>query len=314
VPTQLIRGLYNVNPNQEHSVVTIGNFDGVHIGHQALLARVRDEAKKRNVPSMVMTFEPQPAEFFAREQTIIPRLTRWREKFIALAESGIDYVLALRFNQALALLDAGQFIKHILVDGLDVHHIIVGDDFRFGKARQGDFQQLKKAGEQYGFTTEIMPNVMVENERVSSTRVRQALQEDNIDLIESLLGHPYYMEGRVVYGHQRGRSIGFPTANIYLHRRLTPINGVYVVRMHGLAEQGLPGVANIGVRPTVDGTRTLLEVHLFDFDQDIYRRQVRVEFCKKLRAEKRFDNLELLKEQIWRDAKEARAYFDTHSD
>lgn len=307
--TQLIRGLDNLSQQYHGCVATIGNFDGVHRGHQALLAKVKEEAKIRQVPSVVITFEPQPAEFFAAGAPSIPRLTRWREKFHALAACDIDAVLVLRFNQAWAKLTAAEFVQHILVEGLQAQHVVVGDDFRFGQGRQGDFDFLQQAGKQYGFTAENMASVIVAGERVSSTRIRLALQNKQHDLVETLLGHPYCMEGRVVSGDQRGRSIGFPTANIFLHRHVTPVSGVYAVLMHGISAEPLPGVANVGVRPTVDGTRSLLEVHLFDFNQDIYKRHVKVEFCEKLRDEKRFDSLELLKEQIWKDAAEAQLYF-----
>jgi riboflavin kinase/FMN adenylyltransferase len=310
VATQLIRGLSNLSQQYHGCVATIGNFDGVHYGHQALLANVKAQATKLNVPAVVVTFEPQPAEFFAEGRSSVPRLMRWREKFHALAACGMDAVLVLRFDKNLATLSAEQFIQKILCDGLGMQHLIVGDDFRFGQGRQGDFAFLQQGGQQYGFIAENMPSVIVAGERVSSTRVRQALQQNEYDLVKTLLGRPYCMEGRVVYGDKRGRTMGFPTANIYLHRDVTPVNGVYSVRMHGLGAEGLPGVANVGTRPTVDGTRSLLEVHLFDFQQDIYKRHVTVEFCEKLRDEKRFESLDLLKEQIWLDAARAREYFD----
>jgi len=302
VGTELIRGLYNLTPSVKGCVVTIGNFDGVHRGHQALLAQVKEKANINNLTSVVVVFEPQPAEFFASDQITVPRLTRCREKYFALAETGIDQVIVLRFDKTLAALTAEEFVQQILVSGLNAKHVIVGDDFRFGKSRQGDFHELQAQGKKYHFSVESMPSLMMAGERVSSTRVRQALANKNHDLVEQLLGRPYSMKGRVMHGYKRGRQLGFPTANIYLHREVTPVQGVYVVRMHGVSSQGLPGVANVGIRPTVGGTRTLLEVHLFDFDQDIYGRQVCVEFCEKIRDEKRYDNLDLLKEQIVKDA------------
>jgi riboflavin kinase/FMN adenylyltransferase len=309
VALQLIRGLSDLSQQYQGCVVTIGNFDGVHRGHQALLTNVKARALVRNAPAVVITFEPQPGEFFARGKSATPRLMRWREKFHALAHCDIDAVLVLRFDEKLAALSAEQFVKNILCAGLGVQHVIVGDDFRFGQGRQGDFEFLQAAGKQHGFTAENMLSVIVNGERVSSTRVRQALQNGDHALAETLLGRPYCMEGRVVYGDKRGRTIGFPTANIYLHRDVPPVSGVYSVRMHGVSANGLPGVANVGTRPTVDGTRSLLEVHLFDFNQDIYKRHVTIEFCEKLRDEKRFNSLELLKEQIGQDAAEAREYF-----
>jgi riboflavin kinase/FMN adenylyltransferase len=309
VATQLIRGLYNLSQQYHGCVATIGNFDGVHLGHQALLANVKARARALNVPAVVITFEPQPGEFFADGKSSIPRLMRWREKFHALAECDMDAVLVLCFDKSLAALNAEHFVKQILCDGLGVQHVIVGDDFRFGQGRQGDFAFLQQAGQQYGFTVENMASVIIEGERVSSTRVRKALQQNDAGLVKKLLGRPYCMEGRVVYGDKRGRTIGFPTANIYLHRDVTPVSGVYSVLMHGIGAEGLPGVANVGTRPTVDGVRTLLEVHLFDFNQEIYKRHVTVEFCEKLRDEKRFDSFDLLKEQIGLDAARAREYF-----
>lgn len=305
--TQLIRGLYNIAPQHKGGVITIGNFDGVHRGHRALIEQLQKRAQALGAPSIVMTFEPQPLEFFTEKP--VARLTRWREKYAALAETGIDYVLVVRFNRAFADLDAETFVQRVLVDNLAVKHVMVGDDFQFGRQRLGNFASLKAAGTRYGFDVESMTSVLVADERVSSTRIRQALSEDNYDLSERLLGRPYTMLGRVVHGDKLGRQLGFPTANIYLHRRVAPVQGIYVVRMHGVEKQALPGVANVGIRPTVGGTRCLLEVYLFNFDRDIYGRQVSVEFCKKLRAEERYANLDLLRQAIANDAEQARAYF-----
>lgn len=306
--TELIRGLYNIKPQHRGCVVTIGNFDGVHIGHQALLEKVKKRAKEMSAHSLVLTFEPLPKEFFGRDK-LVPRLTRWREKYYAFSQCKVNQVLLLHFNQALAALSAEDFVKEILYKKLAVKHIIIGDDFRFGKARQGDFEFLRAAGQQYGFTVEDMQSVLLGDVRVSSTSVREALALADHSLAEKLLGRPYTMQGCVVHGHQRGRIIGFPTANIYLHRALSAVEGVYAVRMHGKGINGLPGVANVGRRPTVGGTRSLLEVHLFDFNREIYGQHVHVEFCKKLRDERRFENLDLLKEQIFKDAAEAREFF-----
>lgn len=322
--TKLIREIYNIEPIQKGSVVTIGNFDGVHLGHKALISKVKERAQALHVPSMVITFEPQPAEYFAKfskgekeaapsKGRILPpaaRLTRWREKYYWLAETSIDYVLVLQFNHKLAELTAEDFVKQILVDALAVEHIIVGDDFRFGHNRQGDFNLLVKLGEDFGFTVENIHSLVIEGERASSTRIRQALSVGNHAVAELLLGRPYTMMGRVVHGDKLGRKLGFPTANIYLHRAVTPVQGIYVVRMHGIEKHGLPGVANVGIRPTVGGTRSLLEVYLFDFDRDIYGRHVTVEFCKKLRDEKHYENLDLLRKAIAEDVVQARSYFE----
>lgn len=197
-------------------------------------------------------------------------------------------------------------MQQILKEQLQAKHVIVGDDFHFGRDRLGNFDFLKKTG----LSVENIPSILLHNKRVSSTEVRKALADANHPLVEELLGRPYTMQGRIVYGDKRGRQMGFPTANIYLHRTATPVQGVYIVRMHGIGEKGLPGVANVGIRPTIGGTRSILEVHLFDFNQEIYGRQVTVEFCEKIRDEKRYSSLDLLIEQIGKDAKEARHYFE----
>lgn len=308
--TKLIRSFYNLTPQQQGGVITIGNFDGVHAGHQQLVARVIEKAKELHVPSLVVTFEPHPFEYFSKDHLTIPRLTRLREKFRAFADCGVDNVLILNFNQYLAYLSATDFVKGILYAALHPAHIVIGDDFRFGRARLGDFALLKEMGQELGFTVEAMPTVIVDGERASSTRVRKALANGDHALVKRLLSHPYYMLGRVRAGDQLGRQLGFPTANIYLHRKLTPVKGVYAVLVHGISDRPLPGAANVGIRPTVDGTRILLEVHLLDFNQDIYGRYVKVEFCEKLRDEVRYPNLDLLKEQIARDVVETRKYFE----
>jgi riboflavin kinase/FMN adenylyltransferase len=308
VNTQLIRGIQNLPANFPGSSATIGNFDGVHLGHQALLAEVKKQAEERGLPSVVITFEPQPLEFFGKNPAL-PRLMRWREKFLALAERGIDKVMLLRFDDQLANLSAEDFVYGILQRGLKVAHLTIGDDFHFGKGRRGDFNLLKTMGAAGGFSVASIPTVLVENERVSSTRVRKALADDDHVLVKKLLGRPYTMRGRVAHGDKLGRELGFPTANIFLHRQSTPIHGIYIVRLHGLSDTALPGVASIGYRPTVGGKRELLEVHLLDFNQDIYGKAVCVEFCEKIRAEERYDTLDLLKAQIAKDASIARNYF-----
>lgn len=306
--TELIRGLHNITARHQGCVVTIGNFDGVHKGHQALLSQVKERANALGVPSLVITFEPQPLEFFAKERSV-PRLTRWREKFLLLSEFGIDKVLVIRFNAEFAALNAEAFVKTLLGSRLAVREVIVGDDFHFGSGRQGDVPLLQQMGAQMGFTVATMPSYLLDAERISSTRIRQALQKADLGLAQQLLGHPYTMKGRVVYGDQRGRVLGFPTANIDLHRHVTPLMGIYVVRLHGIGKKSLPGVANIGIRPTIGDSRALLEVHIFNFNQNIYGQAVCVEFCRKLRDEERFANLDLLKEQMEKDAEVAYAYF-----
>lgn len=309
MPARLTRSLTNVIPSQQGGVVTIGNFDGVHLGHQALLRETVEKARELNVSSLVMTFEPHPFEFFGGENTTIPRLTRMREKFLALRDCGIDHVLIIPFNHELAGKSASDFVKEYLYQSLRPVHVMVGDDFHFGRKRQGDIHLLTELGQQYGFTASAMPTLEMDGERISSTRVRKVLHDGDHQLVRRLLGRPYTMQGRIRHGEQLGRQWGFPTANIFLHRAMTPLMGIYTVLVHGLADQPLPGAANLGVRPTVNGTRTLLEVHLLDFNQEIYGRYVTVEFCEKLRDEVRYPSIELLKEQIAKDVAVSRHYF-----
>jgi riboflavin kinase/FMN adenylyltransferase len=309
MPARLIRSLTNLTPAGQGGVVTIGNFDGVHLGHQALLKKTVERARELGVPSLVMTFEPHPFEFFGRGNTTIPRLTRLREKFRALAATGIDNVLVMPFNHELASKSASDFVREYIFESLRPVHIVVGDDFHFGHDRQGDIELLNEMGDQLGFSASAMPTLFIDGERVSSTRVRKVLREGDHQVARKLLGRPYSMQGRVRPGDQLGRQWGFPTANIFLHRAMTPLTGIYTVLVHGVADHPWPGAANLGVRPTVDGTRTLLEVHLLDFHQEIYGRYVEVEFCEKLREEERFPSIELLKEQIAKDVAVSRDYF-----
>ncbi|MDH5190303.1 MAG: bifunctional riboflavin kinase/FAD synthetase [Gammaproteobacteria bacterium] len=306
---ELIRGLQNLKPEHSGCVATIGNFDGVHLGHQAVLGQLSEKAAEMGLPSLVITFEPQPQEFFTPESSPA-RLTRFREKLRSLLRFSIDRVLVLRFDQKLASLSADEFIKQVLIKGLGIRYLVVGDDFRFGKMRQGNFAMLQSAGAEYGFQVVNMHTFNIDGERVSSTRIRKALVSGDLNTAEKLLGRPYRMCGRVAHGDKRGRSIGFPTANIHLHRNATPVQGVYCVEMFGLDVEPVEGVANVGTRPTVDGTRSLLEVHLFNFGNDIYGRYVHVDFVKKLRDELRFDSFDELKNQIEKDVINAHDYFN----
>lgn len=302
--TQLVRGLINIQPQQGGCVATIGNFDGVHLGHQALLKKVKESAEKLNLQSSVIAFEPHPMEFFLKDK-IAPRLMRLREKLSMIAEQEIDQVIVLKFDAHMAEMSAENFIEHVLKQKLKVQQLILGEDFHFGNKRAGDIALLKKSG----LDVITLPSVTLDDKRISSSRVRDALLSGDHTLAERLLGRPYSMTGRIVHGDKRGRMLGFPTANIYMHRKATPVQGVYAVKMQGITQKPLLGVANVGTRPTVGGTRSLLEVHLFDFDLEIYGRHVSVEFCKKLRDEQRYPNLELLKQQIFKDAEQARNYF-----
>ncbi len=309
---ELIRGLHNLKPKHQGCVATIGNFDGVHLGHQTVLGQLAEAGARLGLSTVVVIFEPQPQEFFGGAADA-PRLTRLREKWLALRRYSVDRVLCLSFNKSFAELSAEQFIKRLLVDGLAVKYLVVGDDFRFGYRRTGDYTLLKQAAEQYGFRLVSMHSFEVDGERVSSTRIRQALAKGKIRTAEKLIGRSVRMSGRVGRGDQRGRELGFPTANIHLHRRATPLCGVFVVEMFGITGEPIQGVANIGIRPTVDGTRSLLEVHLFDFSADIYDEYVEVVFLHKLRDEVRFASLDALKQQILLDAEAARCFFSERS-
>ena len=305
---ELVRGLHNLRPEHRGCAATIGSFDGIHLGHQAVLTQLAAQGRERRLPVTLITFEPQPREYFMPQEAP-PRLTRFREKLEVLQHCGIDRVVCLRFNAWLASLTADEFIQRIMLDGLAVKYLVVGDDFRFGKGRIGDYALLEQAGKTHGFPVVTMPTFNVGNHRVSSTRIRVALNEGDFSSAEALLGRPYWMSGRVAHGDKRGRTIGFPTANIFMHRNAVPVDGVFAVEMCGIDDRPIPGVANVGTRPTVDGSRALLEVHLFDFDRDIYGRHVQVSFLKKLRPERKFESFELLKRQIELDAEQARAFF-----
>jgi riboflavin kinase/FMN adenylyltransferase len=306
---ELVRGIHNLRPRHRGCAATIGNFDGVHLGHQAVLGQLSERAVAMHLPVTVITFEPQPREFFTPER-VPPRLTRLREKVEALRRFGVDRVLCLRFGNYLAGLPPEEFVRIILLDGLEVKYLVVGDDFRFGRDRAGNFALLERAGAAHGFPVVNMHTFNIDGDRVSSTRVREALEVGDLARAELLLGRPYRLSGRVAHGDKRGRTIGFPTANIFLHRTATPVQGVFAVELFGIEGEPVRGVANVGNRPTVDGTRSLLEVHLFDFHREIYGCHVQVEFLYKLRAERRFESFDALKRQIEEDVARARAWFE----
>jgi riboflavin kinase/FMN adenylyltransferase len=306
---QIIRGIQNLKPEHRGCVATIGNFDGVHLGHQAVLGQLAEKSDELGLPLVVVTFEPQPQEYFRPEESP-PRLSRFREKVQALRRYAVDRILVLHFNEKFSQQSPDEFIQNLLVDGLGVKYLVIGDDFRFGKERAGDFAMLQDAGMEQGFEVVNMHTFALDSERVSSTRVREALGIGDLNSAEKLLGRTYRMSGRVAHGDKKGRSIGFPTANIHLHRINTPLRGVFAVELFGIEGEPLPGVANLGTRPTVGGMKTLLEIHLFDFDDDIYGAHVHIDFLCKLRDEKRFDSFDDLKAQIKLDAEQARAFFD----
>ncbi len=305
---RVTRGLHNLTPASGGCVATIGNFDGVHLGHRAVFQRLAAEGRALGLPTTVITFEPQPMEFFAPQQAPA-RLTRLREKLDAMQHDGVDRVVLLPFGARLAAMGAHDFVQELLVDGLGTRFLLVGDDFRFGRGREGDFALLEAMGREHGYAVQDLNTVTHGGERVSSTRIREALARGDLGLARHLLGRPYRICGRIGHGDKRGRTIGYPTANINLHRRVSPLRGVYAVTLGGVANSHLPGVANIGTRPTVAGDlRHLLEVHLFGFSGDLYGRHAQVEFCLKLRDERKFDSFPALKAQIDLDAVTAREF------
>lgn len=295
-------------PAARHAV-TVGNFDGVHLGHRAMLERLVAKARALGVPACVLTFEPHPREFFA-PQTAPARLTRLREKLELIAESGVERVHVLRFDARLASLAPERFVADVLAAGLGVRWLLVGRDFRYGAKRAGDYAALETESAPHGFELEAMPEVALQGARVSSSGVRAALAVGDLAAAAKLLGRPYMMSGRVAHGERLGRKLGFPTANIVL-RRTPPLAGIFVVEAE-LEEthRRLAGVASVGRRPTVrENAAPLLEVHLFDFDEAIYGRHLRVKFLEKLRDEKKYDGLEALAAAIAADAVRARQHF-----
>lgn len=315
---QLIRGQHNLSAQHRGCVLTIGNFDGLHLGHQALLALLSETASKYQTRRCLMTFDPLPHEFFTQRSTttgVTARLMTTREKLMALsdfeAQLRPDYMLLMNFNDTLAAMVADDFIQHLLIDSLSIRALIVGDDFRFGKGRDGDIELLKASGTKNNFEVVALSTHCVDNMRVSSTRIRQALQSDQLADAMRMLGRPYQICGRVAHGDKRGRTIGFPTANIHLKRSASPLHGVYAVTMVSNDTGTVSGIANVGHRPTVEGERIQLEVHLFDFDQDIYGHNVCVSFHKKIRDEKKFESFDELKQQIELDCTIARQFHQT---
>lgn len=288
------------------SVATIGAYDGLHLGHQALLSRVNREADKRGLPSVVVSFEPTPKEYFAGDSPPA-RLMRFREKFAALQESGVDVFFCPRFNNRMKSIKADTFIRQLLVQALNVRHLVVGDDFRFAASREGDIDMLQRAGRALDFTVEQVPSVTVGETRVSSSAIRTALCAGDMTLARQLLGRWYRMSGMVIRGEKLGRTLGYPTANVDLKRRLSPVQGIFAVKVSGLGPLPLDGVASVGTRPTFMGTKPLLEVHLFDFDENIYGRWIHVDFIARLRDEEKFENAADLVEQMHRDSAAARA-------
>ncbi|MGH8612528.1 MAG: bifunctional riboflavin kinase/FAD synthetase [Gammaproteobacteria bacterium] len=302
---KLLRSLNPSSPVPRACVATIGNFDGVHLGHQGILRQLQGVARKAHLPTAVIVFEPQPQEYFRATQAPA-RLTRLREKYEILSTFQIDCLVCLRFDQRLAELSAERFVEEVLVGHLGVRRLVVGDDFRFGHQRKGDLQLLCELGERCGFAVERADTFAVGGARVSSTRVRKVLERGDFEQAQHLLGRYYGISGRVMHGDKRGTSLGFPTVNINLQRRACALEGVFAVRVKGLAAASLPGAAYVGGRPTIDPGPPLLEVFVFDFDQECYGRRLHVEFITKLRADHRFDSLGDLRQQIAEDVSRAR--------
>lgn len=302
---RLIRGVRNLRAGDRGCVATIGNYDGLHRGHQAVLSRLFERAREMGQPSLMMTFEPTAAEYFSGDSPPA-RLTRLREKYQALKHFGLNKLFLVRFDRALAAMEASEFVEVFLVDGLAVSHLVIGDDFRFGRGRQGDLETLRAAGEDYGFAVERVSSFEVDGVRVSSTVIRDALARGDLEAATGYLGRPYRMSGRVIGGEKLGRQLGFATANVSPKRAVMPVQGVFAVRASGIAGAPCDGVASVGTRPTVAGREPLLEVHLFDFDQDIYHCNLDVDFIVRLRDEVKFPDVASMREQIKVDADRAR--------
>lgn len=306
---ELIRGIHNLRPRHRGCVATIGAFDGVHCGHQAVLKGLIDHGKELGLPTTVVIFEPLPREYFAPAKAP-PRLMSFREKFEALRELGIDRVLRIRFDDQTRDMEAETFVQQVFIDGLGVKFIVVGDDVHFGRNRGGNFETLKAWGKQFGFQVSDTKTLAIGKDRVSSSRIRQALESADFALAEQLLGKPYSISGRVMVGQQLGRQLDAPTANLQLYRLRAAMAGVYAVEVHGINNDVHYGVANVGKRPTVgDLTKAILEVHILNFNRDIYGKCIKVVFRKKLRDEKKFASIDDLKTYINNDIIAAKQYF-----
>jgi riboflavin kinase / FMN adenylyltransferase len=301
---ELIRGLLNIRERQRGCVVTIGTYDGIHLGHRALLDRTKEHSARLSAPTVLLTFEPMPREYLNPEEPPA-RLTSLRERWRVLEGMSLDSVLVLRFGEGLRNL-SGEAFATLLARNLAARAVVVGHDFRFGCNGEATAPMLAEAGRRLGFSVDVVPPVTLDGERVSSSGVRDALGRGEFEIAKRRLGRPYTMRGRVVPGQRLGRDIGFPTANLRIERRRAPLKGIFAVRVHGIGVAPLAGVASLGTRPTVGGVHTLLEVHLFDFAADIYGREIEVEFVAKLRDEEHFPTVEALVEQIHRDAAQAR--------
>lgn len=307
---KLIRGLNSFKLNSNGStesacVATIGNFDGLHLGHQKIISKLKDKAKETNLPLTIISFEPLPAEYFMPDPPL--RIYPMRDKIRLLQSLGVDDYLCFKFNVKFATQKPEEFVQKVLFDSLNTKYLAVGDDFHFGYQRKGDFQLLSEMGRSAGMRVVDTQTCQLNGDRVSSTRIRKHLQAGEIQQANDLLGHRYQLSGRIRHGDKRGRTIGFPTLNLKMPNNIAPLRGVYAVKVSGLSGVVLKGVANLGTRPTVNGTENRLEVHLFDFTEEVYGKYICVELCEFIRAEKRFDDFEMLKAQILNDAEQARS-------
>lgn len=303
---RLIRGIHNIKSEDHGCVLTIGNFDGVHLGHRRVISALVKQANALNCIPAVLVFEPQPQELFSPE-TAPARLSRLRDKYFLLKELGVKRLICVNFNVKFANQTAEEFIEELLVKKLGIKQLIVGDDFHFGKNRMGNFKMLCQAGKKHHFQVLDTASYKVSNCRISSTKIRQALEQDDLKDAQKMLGRPYSIIGRVFHGDKRGRQLGFPTANVKLKRRVSPVSGVYVVQVKTLIGQFF-GVANIGSRPTISGIRQQLEVNIFEFNSDIYGQTIEVVMLKKLRNEIKFESIDALTKQISIDSEQAREY------
>lgn len=309
------RGLYSARSSssdpgfvRQAVALTIGNFDGVHLGHQALLNQLSEAAKSRGLPTAVLTFEPHPREFFMPQQAPA-RLTSMREKLEFFAKTGINQVYVCRFNARFAQMTAQDFM-HAICQKLAAKFILVGDDFRFGSKRAGDFALMHRMSADYGVTVQAMSSVLLNDERISSTAIRAALAAGDLPAANNFLGRAYSMSGRVVHGDGVGKKLGFPTANIQLKHNFPPLSGIFVVRITGDNMPSMQGVASLGVRPTVSNNgKPVLEAHIFNFSNEIYNKHLRIEFLHKLRDEEKYPNLESLTRQIALDVQDAKRWF-----
>jgi riboflavin kinase / FMN adenylyltransferase len=302
---ELVRGLHNISRRHKGCVLTVGNYDGVHLGHQQMIGVLEARAAELRSAATVLVFEPSSKEFIDPDGAP-PRLTRWREKFVTLAAQGVDRLVTLHFDECMRALTPRCFVDELIVEKLGVRHMVVGDDFRYGSNAGGTIETLRAAGASHGFGVEQLAPFVVDGVRVSSTAVRERLERADFPGAARLLGRPYRMWGRVVHGRRLGRTLGFPTANLRLMRRKSPVCGILAVWAHGIDSRPLAGVASLGTRPTVNGIEPLLEVHVFDFSGDLYGHAIEVEFVAKLRDEVKFDSLDAMMVQMKIDGAQAR--------